>query len=363
MKKILSKLSVLALLSVGAFMVSCEKENDLLVDDLAGLETMAVNPRSNFSNFRVASNVTPCQDPVTVDLIAGQKLRVGEVSVYNDETKLYVTVSIKEEYKDWYMRKASLYFGNSSQTQGMKNPSPGKFPALQDFPSSNNLGEQDYTFELDEQVKIALEAFDNFDIAIHVDLVRVAVDENKEPVLVNGLATVLQKEGAWGEGARFSDLSNIKSNNWAMYFSYSIQECTEAPVCEFSWRRLGNGGNGNDNTVIENFDLSNAIIEEGEEFAILDGSKIVGTASFYRTNIGGGVRKVFVTFGLTELGQTLGYTFVEYGAAYATTDALPADALFTKASNTTGGVIELAANNANPYYVGLYVKVAGSCTP
>ena len=70
-------------------------------------------------------------DPYVTDLIAGQHTDVGEVSVWNDSTNIYVTYLITEP--DWVITGTHLYVGKTDPNQGDINgnqltTAPGQFP-------------------------------------------------------------------------------------------------------------------------------------------------------------------------------------------------------------------------------------------
>ncbi|MDX5479584.1 MAG: DUF4465 domain-containing protein, partial [Cyclobacteriaceae bacterium] len=93
-------------------------------------------------NARVGTGFTACGTPLTAKLLAGQHIPVGEVTVFNDNEKFYVTVSIEKgdgfDNGDWFIQKIHGYFGSvevdfladpkGKQKKGIINPAPGKFP-------------------------------------------------------------------------------------------------------------------------------------------------------------------------------------------------------------------------------------------
>ena len=132
--------------------------------------------------------ISYCGEPTVVDFIAGQRYDAGTIIVGNDKENLYVTFTTKD---GWKMKETHLYVGNVKPTQS----APGQLGNQHE-----NLGGatvDTYTFPLSE--------FDGcLFIAAHADV---------------------GTETAWGAGDRIGD-----TGNWAMYFEYCIQECTDEPV-------------------------------------------------------------------------------------------------------------------------------------
>jgi hypothetical protein len=350
MKKFFMKSSVLALLSLGVFFSGCEKENDVVKSDgLQGLEKMMVTPKGDLSNFRTAHSF--CGTAKTVRLMAGQSIPIGEVSAYNDNDSLYITISIEGGYaKNWFIRKASLYMGEHSSTTGMKNPAPGKFPEVNDFPSTNNTGVQVHTFSFS---KTPLLNWGEFDIALYADVVRVAIDADDNIIYTDGMASVVQNEGAWGEGHKFSALPNIKSNNWAMYFCYQLQACNT--TCSPSWFRIVTRSNNGE--IIEEIDFN--------EYDISKDEKIVGKVTYRRQNDNTTSPHTYRITAIFEITET-GYTYDEFSAIHSNS-AIPTGITRSSFSSfrtdATGGTITFSGipQTEGTYWLGLYAKITGSC--
>jgi hypothetical protein len=187
--------------------------------------------KSEGFNARVGTGFTACGEPHTAKLLAGQNIPVGEVTVFNDNEKFYVTVSIEKsagfDEGDWFIRKIHGYFGavetdfladpKGKQKKGIINPSPGKFPISEAITLDYSVASQEYTYEL--PISQALIDAGEFDVAIHAEVVRVENIREEAGVLV---ADIVQEEGAWGEGTRFNPVGVA---NWSMYMSYTIQDC------------------------------------------------------------------------------------------------------------------------------------------
>ena len=127
-------------------------------------------------------------------LMAGQNIKVGDVSVWNDADHLYV----KYETTDgWYLIGSHVHFATSLDgiPQIIGNPIPGEF----DYAMEHDPEVFKYTYE------IALNALEpgTVYIATHADV-----------LLLDQKGKIIQEETAWGDGEDFS------GDNWATYFTY-----------------------------------------------------------------------------------------------------------------------------------------------
>jgi len=135
-------------------------------------------------------------NPMKVDLIAGQHIDAGEIQIWNDNDNLYVKYSATPP---WCLDETHLQVASniSKIPQNNGNPVPGQF----EYKSKHNcVSEFTYT------VPLTIEFCDLY-IAAH------AVVKKK-----NG-----STETAWGNGNKFP------GKNWATYFVYSVDGCTEPP--------------------------------------------------------------------------------------------------------------------------------------
>jgi hypothetical protein len=350
-----------AVLALGMSMLvfSCGQEEIFETPEVSAstLETIAVTPRTTNSklagNARILSSVDVCGKENTVRLMAGQNIPVGEVSAYNDDENLYITISIEDDYADdWFIRKTHLYTGEKHATEGMRNPAPGRFPYSNDVISENNTGVQEYTYIIPTADLIN---WGEFDIALHADVVKVATGANGE-ILFNeyGKATVIQSEGAWAEGDRFT-----LKGNWAMYFSYSIQDCTT--TCDPIWAR---------NVTI----ASNGAIEHDVEYNVNNNGITVGSVKVSR---GGNSTNgsVTVTFTINdEFAGEINYNKV--GTHYSTTPLTSVDKTLFDGGHTTVGNTKILTSKVGPgagkweveysgvpatSYLTLFADLSGAC--
>jgi hypothetical protein len=136
--------------------------------------------------------------PKTTELLAGQTIPVGDVSVSDDGTNLTVTYVITNE--SWVINETHLAVAGSldaiPQTK-RNNPIPGQFEYKNE---SQDLSITEYTYV------IPLDGLSgDVIIAAHAEVVH-----------LNETGFVDQEETAWGNGTSFA------GKNWAMYFTYTI---------------------------------------------------------------------------------------------------------------------------------------------
>jgi hypothetical protein len=187
-------------------LVGCKKEETLL---------------TNSNNHRNGSSqIDYCGTPQQVNLLAGQTINVGSVTVGNDATNLYVTYTTTGS---WYLTELHLYVGDCRAMPVNKsgNPVPGQFPNKATFSSPNYS--QQYTFVL------PLSSLpDCYCVAAHAAVIKKGT---------NGQVT--QGETAWGEGTRF-----VSKGNWGMYFNACETPCQpEGEGCGYRRPYWFNGQN------------------------------------------------------------------------------------------------------------------------
>lgn len=127
-------------------------------------------------------------------LMAGQNIKVGDVSVWNDAEHLYVKYKTTD---GWYLIESHVHFATSLDgiPQIIGNPIPGEF----DYVMEHDPEVLEYTYEMDLN---ALEPGTVY-IATHADV-----------LLLDQKGKIIQEETAWGDGKDFS------GDNWATYFTY-----------------------------------------------------------------------------------------------------------------------------------------------
>lgn len=197
--KILKNISLLVVVLAALFLGSCKKD--------------IISPSNqNPSTLHREDNITYCGHGIIKELVAGQFIHIGSVTLNNDMTNLYVTYTTIE---NWYINELHLYVGDLSGLPKTKtgNPIPGQFPYSESF-SSNT---QSYTFV----IPLSDITKDCFIVAAHS-----SVSEK------NSGGSVIRTETAWGNGTRIT-----ATGNWAMHFEACKQVCvppSEGEGCSMS---------------------------------------------------------------------------------------------------------------------------------
>jgi hypothetical protein len=148
-----------------------------------------------------------CDDPFSTDLIAGRTIDAGDVKACNDDTTLTITY---EATYPWCLLETHLHVATIADPPADPdanipqnrpgNPIPGHFAYGDDY---GGCLDGAATFEIPlEQIDGGVGPGEVVVIAAHAE-----VEDGK------------REETAWGEGSRF-----VARGNWAMYFTYDIQE-------------------------------------------------------------------------------------------------------------------------------------------
>lgn len=163
-------------------------------------------------------------NPTTVDLLAGQTIDAGNVSVWNDTANLYVKY---ETQNGWMINQTHLAVGTAltdiPQTNGKKPVAiPGQFAFSNSFDPT--VTSYTYTIPLNS---LGASYNDNLYIAAHAVVVKQLLDGT------------YQQETGWGNGNKFGGA-------WGMYFNYTVQE-PQATGGYTTYTDAGSAwGNGND---------------------------------------------------------------------------------------------------------------------
>ena len=142
----------------------------------------------------------PCGETMEITLIAGQHIPAGSVIIENDEQYLYVTYQTDG---DWLITETHLDV--ATRPEDLKQTSKGNaIPGRFAYKSEHDPGVTTVTHTIDLST---WPSGTDLYLAAHSVVVSTAGSET-----------------AWGEGMDFP------GNNWAMYFSYSLQPCEPPPI-------------------------------------------------------------------------------------------------------------------------------------
>ena len=342
----------LALISA-ALLFSCSQIEPFEAQELVDSQkSIAVKFKTTDANLRVGKGYDECGTALTAKLLAGQKTPIGEVTVFNTEEDFYVTVSIEKgegfDDGDWFLRNIQIYAGQTSidfVSKGKNkivNPAPGKFPINEVVPIDfSDEADQEFTYRL--SISQELKDMGEFDVAVHADVIKVTEFNASRTEAIS-----YKTEGAWAEGQAFN---SDGKGNWAMFMSYSIQDCDVN--CTDTWLRSVTRNNNGEAT--EDF--------ESDLFMLMDGSNVVGQATYKRERDGGTgpnpIYKIDIEFEILDPA----YSFDEWGAFYSGTaiSGLNRDSFDDIRETETGGTITFTDITGSDYYLGLYAKITGKC--
>ena len=223
---------------------SCKKQN-----------LQPVSPANTAANGNTNTTViTPCGEPAVSNLMAGQNIDAGSITVQNTEDSLYVTFNTDN---GWVLGKTHLFVGLLSD---MPSTSGGN-PQIGNFPYQHSIN----PYSTSDSYAIALSDLpDCFVVAAHAEVHLIGAD-----------GEVIQSETGWGQGTQMNS-----SGSWAMYSSYCIQACDP---CEF---------------VTESFDLfAGQTIDVGDLLVTNDNDNLYIT---YQTTGDWYIGKVHVYVGSLE---------------------------------------------------------------
>ncbi len=214
MRKLISILAIVLLTTVGC--------SDMLNDPITESNNTAIGPLAkvtptptptmptgNGGPTIVEPGIIPCGTPKVVDFFAGQTIDAGSVTIYNDNTNLYVTVyselgfqSGTEQIKMWVGADLTNMPQN---TNGI--PIPGQFPY-----KITTTGGTTCTFTIPLiDLSLVNKCGDMIYVVVHGDV-----------LVSDGIG------GTKGETAFGGDTPGV-GNRWWYYTTYTIQCCTDTP--------------------------------------------------------------------------------------------------------------------------------------
>jgi hypothetical protein len=191
------KKNLYLLLLASVFFTACSKENDL-GNPLPPGQPVKGEVISRAPGDRDGGGGY-CTE-TSVNLIAGQNMVAGNVTVQQDADFIYVTYNTTG---GWVITQTHLYVGNCATipVNGAGNPIPGQFPY-----NANHNNVTTYTVA----VPVSVIGIGNCGcIAAHAVVKQLDASGN-----------TIQQQTAWGEGTRINP-----TGNWAMKFSFCPVAC------------------------------------------------------------------------------------------------------------------------------------------
>jgi hypothetical protein len=190
MKKTIILFTVLAV-----FAVSCQKE---------ALQSPAVTGEVIRTSLPAGYELPACVVAVETNIMAGQSTNVGTITVWNDETNVYVSYQMTGSYR---VSTTHLYVGAcaSIPVNGAGNPRIGLYP----IQTNHGAGVQTYTYTIPRS---------------SLPEGCLCVSAHADVVAYNSSGSVVFSETGWGQGEAIND-----GGSWAMKFGYCLQDCDGGP--------------------------------------------------------------------------------------------------------------------------------------
>ena len=190
MKKILPFLLLTAL-------ISCSKSGQDINQDIPTIQATPVIP----SGYAVPS----CIIPKETDFLAGQTINTGNITIWNDETNVYVHYQVTGGYR---LKKTHLYVGaeNMIPTNNAGNPRIGQYPRQTDHGTPGVSG---YTYVIPRS-SLNSGSTGCLWISAHAEVG--GTDPSGQSFSQTG----------WAAGPQVND-----GGSWAMKYAYCIDECAD----------------------------------------------------------------------------------------------------------------------------------------
>jgi hypothetical protein len=187
------KKTLLACIVVAASFISCSKD----ASDIADSPSMQATPTIPTGYY-----LPNCVIPVEVANLAGQTINVGNITVWNDETNVYVYYHTTDAHR---IKKTHLYVGSNSgiPVNNAGNPRIGQYPYTT---SHGTAGVQDFTYVIPRS---------------SLPAGCIVISAHSEVIGAPGNSGFGQETG-WGQGSQIND-----GGSWAMKFDYCQQDCTD----------------------------------------------------------------------------------------------------------------------------------------
>jgi hypothetical protein len=185
-------LMLIFLLAAGVFMYSCKK-----TEMVSGTgKTVNQSKQGSIGSRDSSDKEDDFCESTTVNLLAGQSINAGSVSVINDNNFIYVTYTTANGYT---LKQTHLYVGDCAliPVNNAGNPVPGRFPY-----KATHSNATTYTVTIPIS---AIPAGSCGCIAAHAALQK-----------LNSSGQVIDSQTGWGNGT----LINPNGGNWGMKFAY-----------------------------------------------------------------------------------------------------------------------------------------------
>ncbi|MFD1316276.1 hypothetical protein [Namhaeicola litoreus] len=190
-------------------------------------QTTSTSDKFDQNNAVENSEIKDCGDPVVYELIAGQNIDVGEITVTNDDTKIYITY---ETSGDWWLTETHLFVGEKSDLPVTQsgNPKIGHFPYHGEH---GHVQSVQFTVDINNNWS----ANHNGELCIIISMHASVVSKNSEGI-------IKQSETAFGKGELAIEFNGSR---WGWYHNFCLNTCDYNDENESnSSSENGNDGSG-----------------------------------------------------------------------------------------------------------------------
>jgi hypothetical protein len=184
----------LLFLSIAIVAIACQKD----------VQELSTNGAQQEFAASVPPGYTVCGTAHETPLMAGQTINVGSVTVWNDETNVYVSYQTTGSY---LLKKTHLFVGACSAipVNNSGNPRIGQYP----YKTDHGTGVSIYTYTIPRST---------------LPEGCLCVSAHAEIIAYGANGTVTFSQTAWGQGTQLND-----GGSWAMKFDYCQQDCDGGP--------------------------------------------------------------------------------------------------------------------------------------
>jgi hypothetical protein len=187
-------------LLIAFFVLACQKDKDATSEQ--PLRIAIAN--STEHNLPAGYELPYCVIATETPLLAGQTTNTGSVTVWNDETNVYVAYQTTGNYR---VKKTHLFIGacNTIPVNNSGNPRIGNYP----FQANHGTGVAAYVYTIPRS---------------SLPEGCLCVSAHAEVVAYGANGSVVFSQTGWGQGEQIND-----GGSWAMKFGYCQQDCDGGP--------------------------------------------------------------------------------------------------------------------------------------
>ena len=225
---------------------SCnQSEEEIYLDDIQSgtkIEFSAEVPnKPNQDTVIENSENDHCGDAVVFEFIAGQKIDVGEITVTNDQSKIYVTY---QTTGNWWITETHLFVGKKSDLPltASGNPKIGHYPYH---------GEHDHV----QSIQFVIDIDSDWTVDKNGEFC-VTISMHASVVLKNSEGNVQQSETAFGKGDQPIE---FEGSRWGWYHNVCLNDCESINEDSSS----STGENGNDDSSNNDTQDNNQMVHFG----------------------------------------------------------------------------------------------------